>query len=62
MFTLWAARAAFEEDLRGMIRPGMLADLTVLSADIMKIPEADIPKTRCVMTVIDGEVVHDGRN
>jgi hypothetical protein len=57
MFTLWAAYAAFEEKLRGSIEVGKLADLTVLSADIMKIPESDILKTRCVMTVINGEIV-----
>jgi predicted amidohydrolase YtcJ len=59
MFTIWAAHAAFEEGLRGTIEPGKLADLTVLSADIMRIPEAEIPKTRCLMTVIGGEVVFD---
>jgi predicted amidohydrolase YtcJ len=57
MFTLWPAYAAFEEKLRGSIEVGKLADLTILSADIMKIPELDILKTRCVMTVINGEVV-----
>jgi predicted amidohydrolase YtcJ len=57
MFTLWPAYAAFEEELRGSIEVGKLADLTILSADIMKIPEAEILKTRCVMTVINGEVV-----
>jgi predicted amidohydrolase YtcJ len=57
MFTIWAAYAAFEEKMKGSIEPGKLADLTVLSADIMKIPEADILKTRTVMTVINGEIV-----
>jgi predicted amidohydrolase YtcJ len=57
MFTIWAAFAAFEEKSRGSIEVGKFADLTVLSADIMKIPEMDILKTRCVMTVINGEVV-----
>jgi predicted amidohydrolase YtcJ len=59
MFTIWAAYAAFEEDSRGSIERGKVADLTVLSADIMKIPKTDIPKTRCTMTVIGGEVVYD---
>jgi predicted amidohydrolase YtcJ len=58
MFTLWPAYAAFEEKLRGSIETGKLADLTILSADIMTIPELDILKTRCVMTVINGEVVY----
>lgn len=57
MFTLWAAYAAFEEKLRGSIEIGKLGDFTVLSADIMQIPEPEILKTRCLMTIIDGEVV-----
>jgi predicted amidohydrolase YtcJ len=59
MFTIWPAYAAFEEKLRGSIQVGKLADLTVLSADIMKIPEMDILKTRCMMTVIGGEIVYE---
>jgi predicted amidohydrolase YtcJ len=58
MFTLWPAYAAFEEKDKGKIDIGMLADFTVLSADIMKIPAPEILKTRCVMTVIGGEVVY----
>ncbi|HKE05540.1 MAG TPA: amidohydrolase [Blastocatellia bacterium] len=57
MFTIWAAFAAFEEKSRGSIEVGKFADLTVLSADIMKIPEMEILKTRCLMTVIGAEVV-----
>ena len=59
MFTIWAAFAAFEEKLRGTIEVGKLADLTVLSADIMKIPEAEILQTKCALTVIGGEVVFE---
>lgn len=58
MLTIWPAYAAFEENIRGSIEVGKLADLTVLSADIMKIPEMEILKTRCVMTVIGGEIVY----
>jgi len=61
MFTIWAAYAAFEEQLRGSIEVGKLADFTILSADIMKIPEAEILKTRCLMTIIGGEVVYEGK-
>ncbi len=59
MFTLWPAYAAFEDTLRGTIEVGKLADLTILSADIMKIPAPEILKTRCVMTVINGEIVYE---
>jgi predicted amidohydrolase YtcJ len=61
MFTIWPAYVAFEENLRGTIEVGKLADLTVLSADIMKIPEMEILKTRCLMTVIGGEIVYEGK-
>ncbi len=59
MFTIWPAYAAFEEKLRGSIEVGKFADFTVLSADIMKIPEMEILKTRCLMTVIGGEIVYE---
>jgi predicted amidohydrolase YtcJ len=59
MLTVWPAYAAFEETLRGSIEVGKLADFTIFSADIMKIPEMEILKTRCLMTVIGGEIVYE---
>ncbi len=59
MFTLWPAYAVFEEKDKGKIDIGMLADFTVLSADVMKIPEPEILKTRTEMTIIGGEIVYD---
>ncbi|MBA3849492.1 MAG: amidohydrolase [Opitutus sp.] len=59
--TLDAAYAAFEEEERGSIEAGKWADLTVLSADIMAIPEAEILKTRCLYTLVGGEVVHEAK-
>ena len=59
MFTLWAAFAAFEEKSRGSIEVGKQADLTILTQDIMTIPEAEILKTRCVLTVINGEIAFE---
>ena len=61
MFTINAAYAAFEENDKGSIEVGKLADFTVLSADIMKIPAPEILKTRCEMTVVGGEVVYENR-
>jgi predicted amidohydrolase YtcJ len=58
MFTIWPAYVAFEEKDKGSIEPGKLADLTVLSQDIMKIAEPEILKTRCEMTIIGGEIVY----
>jgi predicted amidohydrolase YtcJ len=60
MLTIWPAYAAFAENSRGTIEPGKLADFTVLSNDIMRIPEAEILTTKCAMTVINGEIVYDG--
>ena len=59
MFTAWPAYAAFEEHDKGSIEAGKLADFTVLSSDIMKIPEPEILTTTCVMTVIGGEIVFE---
>jgi len=59
MFTIWPAYAAFEENEKGSIEVGKLADFTVLSQDIMKIPEPKILKTRAEMTIIGGDIVHD---
>ena len=59
--TLSAAYATFEEKERGSIEVGKLADFTVLNADIMQIPEPEILKTRCAMTIVGGEVVYEAR-
>jgi predicted amidohydrolase YtcJ len=58
MFTIWPAYAAFEEKDKGSIEVGKLADFTVLSQDIMKIPEREILKTRCEITIIGGETAY----
>ena len=58
IFTIWPAYAAFEEKEKGSVEVGKLADFTVLSQDIMKIPEAEILKTRVEMTIIGGEIVY----
>jgi predicted amidohydrolase YtcJ len=58
MFTINAAYAAFEENDKGTIEPGKLADFTVFSADIMKIPGPEMLSTQCEMTVIGGEILH----
>jgi predicted amidohydrolase YtcJ len=51
------AYAAFEEKLKGSLEAGKLADITVLSRDIMTIPEAEIPATDVVYTIVGGKVV-----
>jgi len=58
-FTLWPAYAAFEEKIKGSITPGKLADFTVLSQDIMKVPEPEILNTQNLMTIVGGDVVYE---
>jgi hypothetical protein len=56
--TLDAAYAAFEEDLKGSLTPGKLADVVVLSRDILTVDEDQIPGTEVLLTVLGGKVVH----
>jgi predicted amidohydrolase YtcJ len=58
MFTLWPAYASFRENELGTIEVGKRADFTAFDVDLMTAPEADIPKGRAVLTVVDGVVVH----
>ncbi|WP_420378999.1 amidohydrolase [Gilvibacter sp.] len=57
--TIWAAYSNFEEEEKGSIEVGKLADFTVLSADIMTIAETDIPNVTAVRTYINGELVYE---
>lgn len=54
--TIDAAYAAFEEDIKGSLAVGKLADVTVLSADILEIPEDRIPDVRVLYTIVGGEI------
>ncbi len=54
--TLDAAYAAFEEDIKGSLEVGKLADITVLSQDILAIPDDEIPDTTVLYTIVGGKV------
>lgn len=54
--TLWAAYAAFEEDQRGSLAPGKLADIVVLSEDILSCPEERLAAARVDLTIVAGRV------
>ena len=58
MFTKWAAYSVFEEDVKGTIEVGKLADLTVFSKDLMVIPEDEIMSSEVLMTIVNGRVVY----
>lgn len=55
-YTLNGAYAAFEEELKGSIEPGKLADVVVLSKDIMTVPDEEIPEARVDVTILGGEI------
>jgi len=55
-YTLNNAIAAFEEHRMGTLTPGKLADIVVLSQDILTVPEAQIPATRIDFTILGGEL------
>ena len=57
-YTVNAAYAAFEEDIKGSLTPGKLADITVLSRDIMSVPAEEIPGTEVVYTIVGGKVAY----
>jgi predicted amidohydrolase YtcJ len=57
-FTIDAAYAAHEEDRRGSLTPGKLADFIVLSDDLLMIPSREIPGVDVLATVIGGEIVY----
>ncbi len=58
MWTVNAAWANFEDDIKGSIEPGKLADLTVCSADILTIPEHRLKDVKAEMTIIGGRLAH----
>lgn len=57
-FTMEGAYASFEEDIKGSIEEGKLADLVVLSQDIFEIPEDNIKDVEVEMTIFNGEIVY----
>lgn len=57
MFTCNAAKAFFDEDMKGSITPGKLADLALLSEDPTKLTSEEIKDIEAVMTVIGGKIV-----
>ena len=58
-YTGGSAYAEFQENAKGSVTPGKLADLVILSSDIFKIDPREIENTRVVMTIIDGRVVFE---
>lgn len=57
--TLWAAYAAFEENEKGSLEVGKYADLTVLSKDILKVPDEEIRDAKVLYTIVGGKVAYE---
>jgi predicted amidohydrolase YtcJ len=58
--TINGAYAAFEEGNRGSLTPGKYADITVLSMNILTVPEDEIPSAKVVYTIVGGKVLYSG--
>ena len=58
MFTKWASYSVFEEDIKGTIEVGKLADFTIISKDLMTIDDEEIMSSEVVMTIVGGKMVY----
>lgn len=57
-YTLGGAYATFDEDIKGSLEPGKLADFAVLSEDYFTCPDENIPNIKSIHTVIGGNTVY----
>jgi hypothetical protein len=57
-YTINNAYAAFEEGQKGSITPGKLADIVVLSENLLTVEESAIPKTQVEMTIVGGKILY----
>ena len=58
-YTLANAFAAFEEDIKGSLEKGKVADIVVLSNDLITCPDEEILDTQVLMTIVDGRVKYE---
>jgi len=58
-YTVENAYGAFEENIKGTLKVGMLGDVTVLSKDILTVSDDDILKTEVEFTIVGGKVVYE---
>ncbi|WP_428260447.1 amidohydrolase [Gallibacter sp. Marseille-QA0791] len=59
MYTYNGAYASLEEKIKGSIEPGKLADLVILSGNILDTPVEELKSLKADMTVIDGQIVYE---
>jgi predicted amidohydrolase YtcJ len=58
-YTLGSAYASFEEDIKGSLEVGKLADMVVLSQDLLRSNPKNIPMTEVLYTIVGGKIVYD---
>jgi len=56
--TIWAAKGSFEEDEKGSLEAGKIADIVILDKDLMNIDEKEIPGVSVLYTFVGGEKVY----
>ncbi len=57
--THWAALAEFNQDKKGTLERGKMADFVLLDQDIMKVDESELLNTKVVATFVNGVAVHE---
>ena len=58
-YTTGSAYGEFEENIKGQIKPGMLADIVVYPVDITRIPPAQLLHTSVDITITGGRIVYE---
>ena len=61
-YTINNAYAAFEEEIKGSLVPGKLADITVLSKDLLTIPDEEILSTEVLYTIVGGDILYEKKD
>ncbi|MDW7668148.1 MAG: amidohydrolase [Bacillota bacterium] len=61
LFTIEGAYASFEENVKGTLEKGKLADIVILSEDLYNLKEEEILKAKVLMTVMDGKIVYEAK-
>lgn len=59
-YTLWNAYAAFEENEKGSLTPGKMADIAVFDRDLLRCPVDELPQAQATYTILGGKVVYRG--
>ncbi len=58
-YTINVAKSGFEEKIKGSLEVGKLADIVILSKDILTVPEDEVPTTEVLYTIVGGKVAYE---